>query len=802
MNTKFSAAALATASFFALVAPAAAQGVTEQTPPQEEQAPAGATVSNETAADQGSAAEELAPGEIIVTATRRAERLQDVPLAVSALTGAQLQESGFQNLQDIQYQFSGVQFGVTGQDQGFRLRGVGTAGGFSSSSEQNVATVVDNVVVPFGNPITSLGDLDRVEVLKGPQGTQFGKNASSGVVNITTRRPDLNEFGGSAFVSYGSLDEHDIHGSLNIPIGGTAGFAVYAFHRQHDGFIRNVVRNETWGGTENYGVRAKLLFQPSDDFSAYLIGDYSKMERFGPGQLWTLQRLPPLSNPQTAGRFNPVLALGIVPGFNNTLTAEEGPGYDSEENFGVSLELNFGLGGDYNLTSVTAFRGLDDGPREFALDLSPLPIFTAQTTGLDREFMSQELRLSSPKGSAFEYIAGIYLSSLKAADLDDYTSAQLRPGQPFNPFITSITNGRNRSSTTSDSAAAFVDGTFGLTDTFKLIGGLRLQHDKVDAKNFSTIDPNFLPGPPGPPRPNVVNFYTARPLVTGSTSRTDWSGRAGFQFEPTQDLLFFGTVARGYLGPTVTFSSLTSTRVEVNPQTVQDITIGAKTQFFDRMLTLNGNVFYDKYKNLQTSVLRNNEFITENAGGFEAKGFEIEAVVRPMRRLSINAGYTFSDTKFTDYVTDCPANIQAAGAAAIAATCREPAAPGGVARFQARGESLPGAPKHSVTLGADFSQPIGSLELDLSANYYYRSRVQYNVGNPDASQPGYDTVGLSAGVGAADGAWRIGAFVRNLFDKRFHAAIGPLSFSAPGGIYNWHTREGRRTIGVSGEVRF
>ncbi|WP_313435284.1 TonB-dependent receptor plug domain-containing protein, partial [Novosphingobium sp.] len=140
--------------------------------------------------------------DIIVTASRRAERLQDVPIAVSAITGDQLTESGFQKLTDIQYQFSGVQFGSSPNDSGFRLRGVGSAGGFSSSSEQNVGTVVDNVVIPFGNPINSLGDLERVEVLKGPQGTQFGKNASSGVINITTKKPDASRFFGKAFLSY------------------------------------------------------------------------------------------------------------------------------------------------------------------------------------------------------------------------------------------------------------------------------------------------------------------------------------------------------------------------------------------------------------------------------------------------------------------------------------------------------------------------------------------------------------------------------------------------------------------------
>ncbi|MBS0398747.1 MAG: TonB-dependent receptor, partial [Proteobacteria bacterium] len=174
--------------------------------------------------------------EVVVTATRREQRLQDVPLAVSALSGDQLSAAGFQNLQDIQYQSSSVQFGVSPNDSGFRLRGVGSAGGFTSSSEQNVGTVVDGVVVPFGNPVASLGDVERVEVLRGPQGTQFGKNASSGVVSITTARPDTAGFSGSVFGSFAQLNEHDFHGSLNVPLGERVALRVFAFDRKHDGY--------------------------------------------------------------------------------------------------------------------------------------------------------------------------------------------------------------------------------------------------------------------------------------------------------------------------------------------------------------------------------------------------------------------------------------------------------------------------------------------------------------------------------------------------------------------------------------
>ena len=188
--------------------------------------------------------EQPSTADIVVTATRRAERLQDVPLAVTALGAKQIADGGFQKLTDLQFQLPSLQFGVSPNDSGFRLRGVGSAGGFSSSSEQNVGTVVDNVVIPFGNPMASLGDVERVEALEGPQGTQFGKNASSGVVNITTARPKLDTLSGKAFASYGSLNEVNTNGLINAPIGKHAAIDVYGFYRRKGKGLFNA---PTWG---------------------------------------------------------------------------------------------------------------------------------------------------------------------------------------------------------------------------------------------------------------------------------------------------------------------------------------------------------------------------------------------------------------------------------------------------------------------------------------------------------------------------------------------------------------------------
>jgi iron complex outermembrane receptor protein len=154
--------------------------------------------------------------------------------------------------------------------------------------------------------------------------------------------------------------------------------------------------------------------------------------------------------------------------------------------------------------------------------------------------------------------------------------------------------------------------------------------------------------------------------------------------------MFFATIARGYLGPTVAFSGLTGTRTNVNPQTVRDITVGFKSQLFNRAVTFNASAFFDKYTNLQTSVFNGTEFLTENAGGFEAKGFEFDARWRVSPEFSLNGGLTYSDTKFTDYVTACPKVVKAG------LSCYTQ---NGTSLLQAAGEPLSGAPKVSFTFG-------------------------------------------------------------------------------------------------------
>lgn len=738
---------------------------------------------------------------IMVSASRRIERLQDVPIAVSALTGDQLEASTFKDIKDIAYTFSGVQYGESPNDKGFRVRGVGVMGGYSSASEAPVGVVVDGVVMGIGSPMESIGDIVRVEVLKGPQGTQFGKNASSGVVSITTAKPNLFGVSGNVYGSYGSLNEHDLHGTINIPLSDNTAMSVYAFDKEHDGFIDNVVLNQDWGGQHKYGTRIKLLSEPSDDLTLYWIGDYAKSETTGPGQTWTINKLVDGSTDPYGAFGAPFVdldALGVKIGPENSNSIENTPSEFSDENYGMSLQADYELG-SYLLSSITAWREFNEGFRTFAIDGAPFTKFKANNTGGLSRLYSQEFRLVSPSGEKLEYIAGIYLSRQETG-LGKFESATLSPAMPYNSFPTiSITNGYNHTETQSDSAAIFVDGKYHITEQLNLVGGLRVTRDKVEALTFSKIDED-LPAF-DPVNQTGVLPYSVKERNTDNLSETDLSGRIGFQYTASRDLMVYGTMARGYLGPTVTFSGLSGTKSKVAPQTVNDVTVGIKSQFLEQTVTFNANVFFDKYSDLQTSVFDGVEFLTENAGGAETKGFEVDLGYKVNPSLNLNLSYTLSDAVFTDYVTACPKSITVAGTQAT--MCNAEGSTDSTFLFQAEGEPLPGAPKHTIIAGASYITEIGGdYLLDINANASYRSEVQNSVGDANTIQKAYTIVNLTAGFSNADETWRVGLFARNLFDKNYNSAIITLPFANDGSYVNWRVRNAERTIGAEVSYKF
>lgn len=721
---------------------------------------------------------------VTVTATRRSERLQDVPLSVSAVSAEQLANAGVTNIQSIANAVSGVTFGASPADAGFRVRGVGTMGGFSSSSEQPVGLVIDGVVMGLEPVLESMVDVDHIEALKGPQGTQFGKNASSGVVSIITRAPRLGKFEGNVSASYGSLNERDLQAVVNVPLGESVALRVAAFDHAYDGYIDNTVRHEKWDSREAHGARVKLLFKPTSDLDVQLSADISKIHVLGPEQPWTVRVAPPALAAEFA-------AAGITPGNDNTTTVEDAASYSNTSAQGVAAEVNYHLA-DYTLTSVTSHRTRTFQTR-YGLDLRDAPVFEGGGTRVYGQD-TQEFRLTSPKGT-LEYVTGVFWSRLKS---DIAASGWLQPAEigasvPAGVFV-SVTNGTSEALTVSRSTAVFGDGKLHLGNSVSLLAGLRLTRDHVTASDIDYPDEiiSELGQPPGFLVPST-GFATK----SDHTSASKGSGRLGLEWQASKDAMLYGTVARGYLGPTVTYSASTATESNVKPQTVDDVTLGFKTQWLDRSVTLNASVFHDHYKQLQVGIFRSAaaEFVTENAGGLISKGFEVDASARLGGGFAGHASVTYADARFTDFLTQCPTT----GDTSRCFT------PDGATEpmFQARGYVLPGAPKVTTAAGIDYGTDFASgYMLDASLNVAYRSRTSYGVGETDYQQGGYQVWNAAIKLSPESERWSVGLYSRNLFDRHYQAAVVELPFSPPGGIVNWNTRDARRSVGVNVGYRF
>jgi iron complex outermembrane receptor protein len=710
---------------------------------------------------------------VTVTATRRAERLQDVPLSVSAATAGQIEKAGINSIEDVSKVVSGVTVGKSPQDSGFRVRGVGTLGGFTSASEMPVGVVIDGVVMGLGPTLESMADVERLEALKGPQGTQFGKNASSGVVSITTRRPRLGKFEGDVSATLGSLGERQVQGTLNLPISDTVAARVTGFDRSVDGYLDNITRNETWGGSKASGARGKLLIKPDRDLDILLSADVTRIQNAGPGQMWTLRRAP---------AFGYTTPTGITPGADNTSTAENARSFEKFGAQGASAEINYRLG-EHTLTSVTAHRSRDTACR-FGLDQTASPTFEA-ACAKDYQQDSQEFRLTSPRGKV-EYVTGVYFSRLRS-HTQDSAWLNVAPGTFLN-----LTNGINDTLTESRSTALFGDGKLRLDDSFSVLAGLRATRDAVTATN--TADTSQTLADLGSPAGFMIPA-TARAAQTGENGATKPSGRLGFEWKLAKDTLVYATMARGYLGPTVTFSGTNGTRTDVKAQTVDDVTIGFKTQMLDRTVTVNGSVFHDRYKNLQVGVFNGVEFLTENAGSMTSKGFELDTSARLSGGFTARGSLTYADARYGDYVTKCPDTGDAARCYTL---------PGGTTSlYQAAGQPISGAPKLTGVLGLDYSRDLDNgYTLDGSLNASFRSKTNYGAGETDHVQSGYAIVNAAVKLSAEGDKWHVGLWARNLFNRSYQTAVIGLPFAAPGGLVNWTTRDAQRTIGVTVGAKF
>ncbi len=688
---------------------------------------------------------------VTVTATRREASLQQVPVAVSVVDGEQLERENRNSVASIVQQVPTLNFrtGASNKDTSLFIRGVGTIS-TSPGVEPTVATVIDGVV--FGRPGQStldLLDIERLEVLRGPQGTLFGKNASAGVLNITTRTP-AEETHGFVEQSYFSGNESrtrfGIGGAL-IPE--TLKGSITTLFGSYDGNVDNKANGQEVNGYNRKGVRGKLVFTPSDDVSLTLAADYLQSHDDAPNGVVSKSLLPAFSN-----ALAPVRA-----GSDNRDIVSDYRSHVEDINKGLSAQLDWNLG-DYTLTSITAWRGWDntqwqDGDRLSTISAAFPGIEDKGELAYDQ--YSQELRLASPKGAFLEYVGGLFY--MHGKDEETYRRTLK---------TTTVTQqGIADYSTTNDSYAVFGESTLNFTERFRGIAGLRWTHDDLeyDHRRVSTSAV-------------AVNGIQPGTRSSGSVDEDGWSGRLGVQYDLTDDITSYLTYSRGYKGPAynVFFNMQPRDTDALKPETSNSWEAGLKASLWNNRLTTNLAVFHTEYENYQANFFDSvaGQVVTRliNAGSVKSEGVELDFALQATSQLKVSGAVAYTKARIDEFA--CPAGA--------AASCN------------VNGKPLPYSPDWKSYVRADYSIPLDNgLDIELGTDFSWQSEVQYDISqNADTVQGAYGIWNASVALADYNEGWRVALLAKNLADKSY----SPLLATGGNYVYRAVPRDDERYFGI------
>jgi iron complex outermembrane receptor protein len=737
-------------------------------------------------------AQASAPGEIVVTAQKRSERLQKIPLAVSVVSGEALTAQGKPSIESAAQLVPALNFQKSGTtlNQSIFLRGVGTAS-FSIAGEPSVSTVVDGVVFArSGEAFSDLVDVAQLEVLRGPQGTLFGKNASAGVINITTKQP-TRTFGGTAEASYFSGGEYRTRASVNLPLGGDLLSRFTGFYGSYRGNIKNITTGDKVNGYRHYGGRAQISYVPEGGLKLAFIADYHHnnddccAEVIGTGALDGSGIFGVLPTPR--GDETREVAQNLV-----TRTKETG--------YGFSLQADIPVGDD-TLTSISSYRNWKN------TEIRDGDFLPAAYVGFNQlhdvgpqhsNTVTQEVRLTSPANRFLSYVVGGFYSRAKSERVftrDDIVCSAVT-GAPTGVLIPCGSTNANPSTFPSATAdfgstfknlALFGQATANLTPTFRLIGGLRYSHDTLSvfhSRNTTLSGPGIAASFP------ATTSGTGQPatVFTADQKKSNVSGKAAAQYDFNPNMTGYVSYTRGYKGPAYNvFFNLTATGTNaIAAETSNSYEVGLKNTLAEGRLTLNLDAFYAKYSNFQANNpdVVSGVVVTRftNAGDVSTRGVEADLSYRPVRDLSINGGIAYTNAHVDQF-------NQPPGAAVIPS-----------------GTQLGFSPKWKGSLALDYRWRMdGPVDLFLGANGNYQSK-QLALFSANAVQrqfgtiKGYGIVNLSAGIGDHADRFRLTAQVRNLFDQSYAAAI---QNGGPSGSYRYQIpRDADRYYGITGRVNF
>lgn len=680
--------------------------------------------------------------EVVVTAQKRTESLQDVAISIAVVSGAELAALNKTQIADLARLVPGFTFAEGTSDAGrnILIRGIGT-NSFSRSVDLSVGTVVDNVASgSLSGSVLDFSDVQRVEVLRGPQGMLFGKNASAGLLNITTYNPTPERTSGFR-AAYGSENLVNLYGYLSGPI---VDDSVLGRLSLYSNSSDPMIENEYPGGDDfndrdEWGGRSKLRWLVNEDFDAQLA--YTHIERKHTCCVAALRQV-------MAGSVVDREGGPVGPKNDKVLDNDTSKGETKVDIF--SLEANYTLG-DYLLTSISAYTN------ENVYGAARADTYTRTALPLNDSFekyeqYTQELRITSPAEDAITYVAGLYYF-YKKIDRTFYRYIDLQAIDLAPAGALSVINDTN---TNNESVAVFGQATWNITHSSRLSLGARYNFDELGHKQTVAPFPGTAPeAPPG--------------SIDATTDDDAGSWRIIAEHDIAADAMVYASFAKGYKGPGSNSlpSGPTSGDVFVDPEIPSSYEIGIKSQWFDNRLRVNAAAYYSTFEDFQASAQVAGAFppifFLTNAGELETQGVELEVNAQLTDNFELQGSLAYTDATFSDW-PDAPCYA------------RQTEAQGCVNGTQdLSGARMPNSPKWSTYLAGTYYIPVPSMPFDgfASLNFFYRDEVQFDTANnPLLVGDAYNTFDLYTGVAARDGTYRVQFFVQNLFDQFYPAAIG------------------------------
>ena len=725
--------------------------------------PALAQEAAEPAADDGGIEE------IIVTAQKVAEDVQDVPIAITALTGDRLEQTGTVSLEGLTQLVPSVTFrkGTTSANSAIVMRGVGTIS-FSIAAEPSVSTVVDGVVLSrSGQAFMDLVDAERIEVLRGPQGTLFGKNASAGLVNIVSKG-GTDSFEAEARAEYYEGDEYRLRGSLSGPIAPDLSARVTGFYGSYDGNITNVFggQENQVNGYEHWGARGIVDYDGAVARVRF-IADYFRADDDCCADITTVSR---------GAVLDAELGLpgGVAQGLDQRFVNHNLVTQTKDRQWSLTLSGDMDLTESHTLSVVGGYRNwrnveLREG------DFLPRPLVgTAELhdTGLvTTQQVSVEARIASDPALPFFYQVGgfaWYSDNSQTFTRRDVTCASstsplapsgARPCNLADTVNTLFPTATSQSDVGSTNLALFGQATYRFSDLIALTGGLRYTwddltyvHTRAPGVNATTGLPATGPGISGSGAGgSIAAGGNGTNTSFGSSDNGNLSGKAVLQVTPSDAVMFYGSYTRGYKGPAfnVFFNHTAPTNaIPIDEETSNAFEVGAKTQFLDNRVQLNVAAFTVEYDGFQANnfVNLNGAVVTNltNAGTVKSEGFEADLLAVPVEGLTLRASAAYANAFVKEFNPNPLTNAPDAR----------------------NGTQLPLAPKFVYTLGGSYEGDLGAAKIYFDTDFRHVSRQFSDLGEQGPIDP-YGIWNASIGFSDVDDRYRLTLHARNITDESY-----------------------------------